>query len=195
LTGGLGSCVRGGDVVLQVAGLLGFSDGVSIAGGDASLGNYANCVAAQGGGNVEITAQQVVGAAVGALLKGAGTPVGVVQLALDPTFTLPLPNVHARTVGWVISKVFDRGEAATSFEPQLVDQRVTTPSGTFAKIQLAGATEPDGTFSDWVDESPGATYPSPSVLIGKRYLIYRVWLKGRTLDAPLVDEFEIKVAP
>jgi hypothetical protein len=195
ITGGIGNCVSGGDVVIQVSGRIVFSDGVSISGGSASLGNYASCVAGQGGGNVEITAQQAIGPTVGALVKGAGTPVGVIEVGLDPTFTLPLPNVRVRTVGWVISKVFDRGKSAANFEPTLTDQRVVTPDGTFAKIQLAGASEPAGPFSDWVDESPGVSYPRPSALVGKRYLMYRVWLKGRALDAPLVDEFEIRVAP
>ena len=151
--------------------------------GDACLGGYA-------GGDVTIFAQQTTGPIDGISLPGMGAPVGAKRIEVDPTYTRDVPDIQVSPVGWVVSKVIDRGAQAAGDTPRLLEARQGTPAGTFVKIQLAGGDDPDALFDVWYDaavDSPDALAP----LAGARYLRYRVWLKGRTLDTPVIDGFDL----
>jgi hypothetical protein len=145
------------------------------------------------GGNVEVIAASAVGID-GALLGGGGSTKGMVTEKIDPSFSIPAPSISAATNGWIVSVSIDRGTAAIGRSPILVDKSYTTPAGTAVKLELAGATDPAGPFDTWVDTSPGAPHPLDQ-LKQARYFRYRLTLQGRAFDTPVVDFFDIDLAP
>ncbi|MBI2377290.1 MAG: hypothetical protein HYV07_25035 [Deltaproteobacteria bacterium] len=185
VAGGSSECGSGGSVRVRVAGRLLVGQG-SLAGGSSMPTLGRSCVDGAGsGGTVSVLAQVVEGEEFGT--GGAGSPPGRVHVQQDPAFTADPPEIHARTLGWVVSRVFERPRIGVT--PRLVSLLASTPPGTLVKIQLAEADE-----LVWYDAS--TTEPELlDPLAQSRRFRYRVWLKGLPLDAPTVDDFEIDLTP
>lgn len=192
LRGGRGDCQDGGPLVVLVGGRLILDATSRLLGGPADFSGQ-GCLGADGG-DVQIFAQQIEGPIDDVVMGGTGLMAGEINVQVDAEHTRPVPDIRVRTIGWVISKVIDRGESARPLRPCLLESRIEAPPGTFAKVQLAKADSPDGKFAEWIDavsDDPKQLEP----IVGARYVRYRVWLKGRALDTPVVDGFDLDLAP
>jgi len=190
---GGGGCTEGGALLLRVGGKLTVDETSSLRGGRGGELVGDTCVGRFAGGSVQIFAREVAGPLDAVATPGAGGSSGLQQIVIEPTYEpKELPEVRIRTAGFVESKIIDRGEDAKDLVPRLIEARIETPPMTSAAIQLAGANEPHGPYSEWVSASATGTL---APLAGARYLRYRIQLEGRALDAPVVDGFQLDLAP
>lgn len=194
IIGGLGRCGAGGAVVLLIGGRLWVTgQGARVSGGQggADVGNA--CFGSFGGGHVQITAQDVIGPLDAIATGGAGSPAGLVSPRTDPSFTRSIPDIRVRTTGWVLSHPIDRGPLGVGRAPRLEMIGAIEPIGTFVKIQLSDADASPGETVQWIDLD--ADRPAPEALARVQRFRYRVFLKGRALDTPVLDYFEVNLAP
>lgn len=191
ITAGGGECTQGGDAVLLVAGRL-FADGdPAVTGGRGGGGQSPECAGAYPGGNVQVTAQELIGPVEAALHKGPGRPEGTISVRQATSFTRPLPDIRVRVEGFVVSRPIDRGGAGPGRAPLLREVKAATPPGTFVIVQLAAADDPEAP-PQWHDV-PVGTAASIEELVEARSLRYRVFLSGRALDAPELDYFDLSL--
>lgn len=190
--GGHTACGPGGTVSIAVAGSVRVRDGATLRGGDGAVGfGTRGCDDTGAGGDVRIQAHSV-DAPEGVLAAGRGFPDGVVEVTLDESLEVPPPNLSVGTTGAVISKIFDRGVHALGTVPVLVSAEMDTPEGTSVNIELCGDAEAIGPFTRCAD----AADPEALVeLADAQYLRYRLRLVGRVFDAPVLDYFELDLAP
>jgi hypothetical protein len=195
IVGGIGACAAGGDANVHVGQQLAITPGGSIQGGSSgSHGSGFSCNAAVSpGGNVEVIAAEAIGLQ-GAVHGGAGSMGGQVSVNIDPSYTLPPPNLTVTTHGWIESRSIDRGAMAVGLSPVLIGKSYTVPSGTAVKIELAGSSSESGPFDTWIDTQADAPVPLDA-LASARFFHYRMTLAGRAYDTPIVDYFEIDLAP
>ena len=192
ITAGGGECTQGGDAVLLVAGrLIADSDAISVVGGRGGGGQTPECAGAYPGGNVQVTAQELIGPVEATLHKGPGRPEGTISLRQAASFTRPLPDIRVRVEGDVISRPIDRGESGPGHPPLLREIKAATPPGTFVIVQLAAADDPEQP-PEWHDITVGAA-TQVEELIEARAVRYRVFLSGRALDAPTLDYFDLSL--
>lgn len=190
LAAGDGLCASGGDVVLLTAGnvyvaeadteLLGGRGGSSA--GSTCLGDYA-------GGNINVLAHAVYGPLEAVSVGGLGTPPGVLNQRLDPSFTREAPELQTHTTGWVVSVPLPRPPWVIGLSPVLTELRATIPDGTSAVVQLSDA---DAEPPVWHTLEVGDRTGGADLALVSR-LRYRVLLIGRVLDAPVVDGFELSL--
>jgi hypothetical protein len=193
IVGGIGGCAAGGDVIVHVAAELEIMPGGWIKGGaGGQLTTALGCGAVlHPGGNVEVIARSGIGTE-GAISGGTGSRTGSVHEVFMEGFEVPPPMLEAGTEGLVDSRVIDRGEASVGIVPILVEAKYAAVVGTSVDIELGGGSSPDGPF-EYLDLS---TSPSGADgLSGSRYFKYRVRLHGRAFDTPIVDYFDIDLAP
>lgn len=191
VTGGQGACSPGGDIIVEVGGVVTAAEGAAVIGG---AGNTDMCGRDHAGGSVSVVAREIYGAEE-TFLPGTGAIPGSVDVVIDPMFTVNSPNLAVGTGGVVESKTIDRGEAAASSIPRLVSIETLTPERTTVDLLLAGAFDLEGPFDVWLPVTSESNHAELSGLVGARYLRYRVVLRGRTFDAPVIDYFEIDLAP
>lgn len=195
IVGGAGGCTDGGALLLRIGGRLTVDPTSSLRGGQGGEAVGDTCVGRFAGGSVQIFAREVSGPLDAVATPGGGGTSGLQQIVIEPTYELKaLPQIRIRTEGLVDSKVIDRGLDNAQLVPRLIESRLEAPPMTVAVIRLAGADQPLGPYSPWVTASvsqPELLQP----LAGYRYLRYRIQLRGRALDAPVVDGFELDLAP
>lgn len=190
LAAGDGLCASGGDVVLLTSGdvyvaeadteLLGGRGGSSA--GSTCLGDYA-------GGNVNVLAHAVYGPLQAASSGGAGSPAGVLNQRLDPSFRREAPTLQTHSHGAVVSVPLPRPAWVIGLAPVLTELRATVPEGTSAVVQLSDA---DAAVPIWYTLEVGDRTGGGELALVQR-LRYRVLLIGRVLDAPVVDGFELSL--
>ncbi|MBI4816604.1 MAG: hypothetical protein HY791_10110 [Deltaproteobacteria bacterium] len=186
IEGGGADCGPGGPVFVSVAGRFVASASAKVTGGSAGPPDGRSCVDGPApGGAVELVAQVIDGADFAE--GGAGSPAGRAHLAEDAELMSAPPEIHQRTLGWVVSRVFERSRIGSI--PQLVSLVADTPQGTLVKIQLSDADQ-----EAWHDVSSSEPTLLAPLALSSRFR-YRVWLKGLALDAPTVDDFEIDLDP
>lgn len=189
--GGAGGCAPGGDAVLLVGGRIVFEGaGTVLRGGRGGSEAGTACFGDYAGGHVQIIAQEVIGPVDPAASGGEGTPPGSTSIRLDPMFTRQAPDIQVQTSGYLVSRAIDRGADNADAVPVLLALERQTPRRTFAIIELAGGDDPSFEPQRWhlLDrDAPQLLEP----LRGHRWLRYRVTLKGRALDAPVLDYFEV----
>jgi hypothetical protein len=193
ITGGDGTCASGGDITVHVGDALSMDPGATIHGGSGgTLVAMLGCpTALHRGGNIDVIARGAMGVQ-GALVAGSGASPGTIDVMLEPDYQLASPMLEPDTVGWVESRPVDRGDVSMGLSPILVSSRLTIPRGTSVAIQLGGAETPDGPY-DFVDLS-SIGMPADA-LKSDRYFKYHVALGGRAFDTPIVDFFDIDLAP
>ena len=187
---GATECGVAGSVRIHVGGPTTLDSGVSLNGGTGGRGMN-RCIEGARGGDVVVLVQSGnVAALTEASTPGYGAGYGERSITIDPEYERPMPDVRVQTLGFLVSKIIDRGAGATGITPRLESFLHSSPSATVAKLQVAGAENPEGPFEPWLDasvEENGAL----SALAGARYFRFRLWLQGRALDAPEVDAFEL----
>ncbi|MFO0729114.1 MAG: hypothetical protein U1E65_35365 [Myxococcota bacterium] len=195
IAAGGGVCAQGGDTVLLIAGRLTVGqDPITISGGVGGTGEQsAHCAGMYPGGNVSITAQDFVGSFDNVIRPGSGRPAGAIALHPTPSFTRPLPDIHVRVEGWVISRAIDKG-AFRGQLPVLADLSADMPAGTFVVVELAAADEEATEPLTWHAISVGSS-EEVEALRDAKSIRYRLYLKGRALDVPTVDYFDLSLGP
>lgn len=195
IEGGAGACTSGGDVRVGVAGPLTLAATASIAGGSwrPTALVCPPSRAPSPGGNVEVSADSATGL-TGAVAGGAGTPPGAERTTIDPAFTVPRPSLDTSNTGSVLSKIIDRGSAAVGQAPVLVEAKFAAPEGTRVVLELGGAVTSSAAFTyrPLLGPDPGAAVAE---LAGARFFRYRLTLVGRAFDTPVVDYFDVDLAP
>jgi hypothetical protein len=190
--GGFGECTHGGNVVIEVGGLLSAGQGAAIIGG--STDTSATCGRGYAGGAVTIYAKDAVGLEL-AVMAGEGATRGEVNINLIENYTVASPNLSVGPSGDIESRTIDRGVEAIDTVPRLVELVTETPADTTVTILLSAASEPEGPFEEWLPVTSDPNDQKLSLFTGQRYVRYRVVLEGRKFDVPLVDYFEIDLAP
>ncbi len=192
IRGGSTACGPGGALQIVVGGTVRVRAGAQLQGGDGAVefGNRMCSETAQGG-DVRVQAWQGDGVEE-ASVGGRGFPNGEVLLDWDPAVTVPPPNLTVGTYGQVLSKIIDRGEAARYQRPVLVGMDAEMPEGTSVTIELCAGDDVQDNFSDCAMADDDAALQA---FVGRRYLRYRVRLKGRSFNAPSLDYFELDLSP
>ena len=192
LQGGSAACGQGGEVRL-VAETMAAGARAVVRGGNGNNDAQSNgCPAGSGsrGGDVTVSVEDATGIE-DTLVSGDGEEPGhVVQLGA-PTLPLSPPDLGTQTEGWIESRVFDRSASSVGLVPRLVDGRFDRPLGTAIEILLSGSPYADGPFDTWIDALSQSLDPTSD----GRYFRYRIALRGRRFDAPVLDGFEIDLAP
>lgn len=192
VVGGPTECGPGGAVRVRVAGSLRVRAGARLSGGTGAIAlGTDECEAPSPGGDVLVFAH-AVDAAPPAIQAGRGYPAGNLAIELDETLSVEPPNLTVGTAGEVISHPLDRGQDALGRTPRLVSSAIDAPEGTAADVWLCGDDAPSGAFEVCADVFDPAAMQA---LSPHRYLRYEVRLVGRVYDAPVIDYFEIDLAP
>lgn len=192
LRAGDGGCARGGDVRINVSGIITVSEPAQISAGNGAT-DYENLACSQQdpGGSIEITAHEMRG--VEKAVR-AGSPDGSINIRLDPELAIAPANLAVRTGGVVVSHPFSRSIDAVGLVPRLLDISKTEPMGTNVIVELSGADEADAPYGDWYDVDT-ADAKDLERLSQSVWFKYRVTLEGRAYDAPELDFFDIDLAP
>ncbi len=187
LVGGNGGCAAGGEVLLLVNGsLFAAPQDVLLLGG--SGGTSTGCFGEHEGGSVTAFAQ--FADPIEALSQGGdGTPAGRVVINRDPRFSWPSPNFSNRREGWVVSQPIARAPSQIGGAPELVAVRSTTPTGTRVQVELSDADVPLEQ-AEWFPMRVRDARSGEALRNAER-LRYRVFLQGRSFDAPVLDGFDI----
>lgn len=196
LLGGDGVCADGGSTTVFVAGELTLAGGSVIAGGGGGVSANQRPCAIQNyrGGGVEVIAHAVEGDESG-IRVGNGVYNAERRVTINPDHEVLPPNLKVAASGWVESDVLDRGEAAIGQVPTLRLLLVKDlPIGTHATLQLAGSATHDQPIDKWIvlDDEDSSNL---TALRDARYFRYKLTLVGRVFDTPVVDFFEIDLAP
>ncbi|MBK8012674.1 MAG: hypothetical protein IPK13_15085 [Deltaproteobacteria bacterium] len=191
LHGGSAACGGGGEVEIVSETMVADTNAV-VEGGDGDRAESDECRPGSGsrGGDVTVTVVSASGID-SALSAGHGEEPGRVFQLGPPTSPLNEPDLGNRTQGWIESRVFDRGASAVGLVPRLVDSRFERPLDTSIEVLLSGSPDPEGPFDTWVDALSAQLDPTRN----GRYFRYRVSLRGRSFDAPVLDAFAIDLAP
>lgn len=193
MRGGATECGDAGSVRIHVGGRILVGSEVSLLGGPGGRSSN-RCIDGGRGGDVVVLAKQGESSLLtAASMPGNGARSGERSVTIDRDYERPMPDVRVRTMGALVSRVIDRGAQAVGSTPRLLSFQRLTPEETEAKIQLAGATSPQGPFEPW-HEANAEDAESLRALKEARYFRYRVWLQGRALDAPEVDTFELDLS-
>ncbi len=192
IEGGAGQCARGGDISLEVGGPLSAGEGAQIIGGAGNTN--ATCGRTHPGGAIIIFARDAIGLTA-ALIPGTGAQPGSVDVNIVPDYLVPPANLQVGGGGYLESVTIDRGDDAIDRIPRLVEVIADTPADTQVSIQLAGADQADGPFEDWLPITSDANDKKLESFVGRRWVRYRVVLEGRKFDVPVLDYFEIDLAP
>ncbi len=188
--GGATECGVAGAVRAHVGGPTSADLGVSLIGGTGGRGMN-RCIDGGRGGDVVILTRAGNEAALTEICTpGYGALYGERSVTIDPNYERPMPDVRVQTLGFLVSKIIDRGVAATGLVPKLESFVHSSPPSTLAKLQVAGAQDSEGPFEPWLDASlDDAEALRP--LSSARFFRYRLSLQGRALDAPEVDAFDL----
>lgn len=191
---GEGRCAAGGDVLIVVSGELTASTPATIAGGDGgTASDTLECPGDFEGGGVTVIAHEASGLDE-VVAPGRGQPAGSVELSMDRTVIVERVVLAVQTSGEVQSVPLRRDPLAIGRVPRLVELSAEAPTGTRIVIELAGADTHDGPFDTWFpvgSDDPEELAPLSSAAWFK----YRVKLSGRAFDAPVIDFFDIDLAP
>lgn len=196
LSGGEGACTAGGALSLSTGGVLTLDYGAYVRGGSGGgrAGMWEGCPQRlHKGGDVEVVARAIDGVLESAISGGEGPTPGVVRVTIDPAYVVAPPNLTVATRGWILSRSIDRGASGVGQLPSLRDLVVELPAGTAAVLELGGTRDAAGEITTWV-ELPGQARELEA-LRDARYFRYRVVLSGRAFDTPVVDYFDIDLAP
>lgn len=191
LAAGDAACGDGGHASFVTGGLFHVTGGAAIRGGDAGVVN-ARCIRSGQGGDVILQAASFLGLETG-VRGGAGQPAGQV-VRNETTVALSIPDISLGTSGRILSKIIDRGEGALGTVPQLVDFGGEAALGTTFSVRLCGVADPTEPFLDWRDVADPQAEPLEAFR-DARYFRYQVELHGRAFDAPILNYFEIDLAP
>jgi hypothetical protein len=192
LIGGKGKCTNGGPVVGLIGEELAVTYGSMIKGGDSILDGD-DCLAPSQGGDVQIFCRQTSGPTMAVINGGDGSQSGRSQLTVNSEYTRDDPVPHPNTVGHLDSRPFDRSTAGSGGAPILSLLQASLPSGTQAHVLLSGALQAEGPYGEWQAHDTQGRFPV--ALDAFRFFRYRVLLHGRSLDSPIMDRFEINLAP
>lgn len=194
LLGGDGVCADGGSTTVFVAGALTLAGGSVISGGGGGISQRPCAIQGYRGGGVEVIAHRVEGDESG-IRVGNGIYNAERRVTINPDHEVLPPNLKVAASGWVESIVLDRGEAAIGQVPTLRLLLVKDqPIGTHATLHLAGSATLDQPIDKWIvlDDEDSSNL---AALRDARYFRYKLTLVGRVFDTPVVDFFEIDLAP
>jgi hypothetical protein len=195
LSGGDGICTDGGSASVFVAGELTLAVRSVITGGAGGASTNQRPCALQryNGGTVEVVVHHLNGDDSG-VRAGDGLFWSEGGVEINPNHEVPAPNLTVAASGWIESKIVDRGEALVGQLPVLRSLLPgVNPDGTAVKLELAGSATLDEPIDQWfvVDQRVAGLEP----LRDARYFRYKLTLVGRAFDTPVVDFFEIDLAP
>ncbi len=193
IEGGRTFCGGGGQVTVTVAGVLLVEPGARLAGGDSAAADAVlPCSQPHPGGNLTIRARAAHDYET-AVSPGTGSPDGVVLVDLSADVKVAAPTLPSDRLGFIRSRVIDRGGEDVGFRPMLSELVADIPEATRVEVSLAGSDQAAGPFTDWVDLNGPSGGLEP--LRSRRFLRYRVLLYGRAFDTPAVDYLEIQLRP
>jgi hypothetical protein len=197
LVGGDGICGDGGKTSVFVAGDLALAPEFTITGGNGGGTELQPSCSLQTfhGGAVEVVARSFSGEGnLSSIKTGTGAIRSDRSVRADPMHAVDAPTLSVSAFGSIESKVIDRGSEAIGEIPVLRELTVPVrPEGTLVKLELSTATH-DGDVATWFEAVLG-DLTSLEELRNERYFRYRLTMIGRAFDTPVVDYFEIDLAP